>query len=130
MTTSDHFVEGDDPEPFGIKDMSAKEAQDRISDFLKEEPALSAIPFGTPRSKLRLRHGGYDNRAAIEDFNTVLPLERLMDLSDGGFIGQIAENAYSFVGACAQRKLVNETSPQWVEIIKRDAVDAMILVPV
>jgi hypothetical protein len=130
MTTSGHFVEGDDPEPFGIRDMSAQEAQDRISDFLREEPALSAIPIETPRTKLRLRHGGYDNRAAIKDFNTVLPLDRLGALRDAGFIGQIAENAYSFVGACAQRKLVNETSPQWVEVIKRDGIDAMILVPV
>ena len=130
MTTSGHFVEGDDPEPFGIKDMGEKEAQDRISDFLKAEPELSVIPWDTPRDKLRLRHGGYDNRAAQEDYNTVLPIDRLKDLEKNGVIGETAENAYSFVGACAQRALISKFAPKWAEMLKEEGVDVMILVPV
>jgi hypothetical protein len=130
MTTSGHFVEGDDPEPFGVKDMDSKEAQARISEFLRIEPVLSVIPMNTPRDKLRLRHGGYDNRAALEDYNTVLPLDRLLEFEQEGLIGQAAENAYSFVGACAQKKLLNETGPRWAEMLKGDGVEAIILVPV
>jgi hypothetical protein len=43
LTTSGHFVEGDDPKPFGVEDMSQEEALKRISQFLKEEPVLSPI---------------------------------------------------------------------------------------
>lgn len=130
MTTSGHFIEGDDPEPFGVKDMGAKEAQDRISEFLKSEPILSTIPMDTPREKLRLRHGGYDNRAALEDYNTVLPLDRILELKQAGSIGQIAENTYSFVGACAQRRLVNQVAPRWADMLKGEGIEALILVPV
>jgi hypothetical protein len=130
MTTSGHFVAGDDPEPFGVKDMDAQEAQARISEFLRAEPQLSVIPMDTPREKLQLRHGGYDNRAALEDYNTVLPLDRLGELEQAGIIGQRAENAYSFVGACAQKALMNEVAPRWAEMLKGEGVEVMILVPV
>jgi hypothetical protein len=130
LTTSGHFVEGDDPEPFGVKDMGLEEAQKRISEFLKVEPVLSTIPLNTPRENIRLRHGGYDNRAALADFNSVLPLDRLEELQESGTIGQIMENAYSFVGACAQNPLINETAPKWAEMFKSQGVDGMILVPV
>jgi hypothetical protein len=49
LTTSGHFVEGDDPQPFGVTNMSQKEALMRISEFLKEEPPLSRIPIDTSR---------------------------------------------------------------------------------
>ena len=61
ITSSGHFVDGDDPQPFGIENMTQDEASERIDDFLKEEPTLSAIPFDTParkpaRAPRRLRH--------------------------------------------------------------------------
>jgi len=130
MTTSGHFIEGDDPEPLGVKGMDSKEAQARISEFLKAEPVLSVIPMNTPRENLHLRHGGYDNRAALEDYNTVLPLDRLEELQQDGFIGQTAKNAYSFVGACTQNKLRKEIAPQWADMLKGEGIEAMILVPV
>ena len=73
LTTSGHFVEGDDPQPFGVTDMSQKGALMRISEFIKEESSLSRIPIDTPREKLRLRHGRYDIRAVQLDLNTVFP---------------------------------------------------------
>ena len=35
FTSSGHFVDGDDPEPFGVKGMTQVEAMARIDDFLK-----------------------------------------------------------------------------------------------
>ena len=64
LTSSGHFVAGDDPQPFGAKNMTQNEAIERIGEYLKTEPTLSAIPTGTPQEKLRVRHGGYDIRAA------------------------------------------------------------------
>ena len=130
LTTSGHFVAGDDPEPFGVKEMSLEEAQSRISEFLKADPVLSVIPSDLSREKLRVRHGGYDLRAALDDYNVGLPIDRIGELQQGGLIGQALGNAYSFVGACAQRSLVNDIAPQWAEMLKAQGVDGMILVPV
>ena len=130
LTTSGHFVEGDDPEPFGVKEMNLEEAQARISDFLKADPVLSIIPTDISREKLRVRHGGYDIRAALDDYNVVLPIDRIGELQQDGLIGQTLGNAFSFVGACAQRSLVNDIAPQWAEMLKAQGVDGMILVPV
>jgi glycine/betaine/sarcosine/D-proline reductase family selenoprotein B len=130
LTTSGHFVEGDDPEPFGIKDLNQKQALARISDFLKIAPVLSEIPLDVPREKLRVRHGGYDIRAAAEDFNVVLPIDRLKELMRNGSIGHALEIAYSFVGACSQKLLANDIAPQWAEKLKSQSVDGMLLVPV
>ena len=44
--------------------MTQAEAESRVFDFLKEEPFLSEIHFDTDVSRLRVRHGGYDTRAA------------------------------------------------------------------
>lgn len=130
LTTSGHFVEGDDPQPFGVEDMNQAEAQSRISDFLKSKPVLSAIPVNITREKLRVRHGGYDIRAAQSDYNTVLPIDRMIELEKEGEIGKLMDNVYSFVGAAAQKLLINTSAPQWAQLLKNDGVEGMILVPV
>lgn len=130
LTSSGHFVAGDDPAPFGIQDMTQTEAIARIDDFLKEEPVLSVIPRETPVEQLRVRHGGYDIRSAQADPNVVFPLTHLRDFAQEGLIGELAANAYSFVGACAQTPLLKRTGPQWVKRLQAEAIDAVILVPV
>jgi D-proline reductase (dithiol) PrdB len=130
LTTSGHFVEGDDPEPFGEEGMSQVEAQSRISEFLKGEPGLSTIPVDTSKENLRVRHGGYDTRAAIADPNTVLPIDRMRELENEGVIGETMSPVYSFVGATAQKKLMRDFAPQWADDFKAEGVDGMILVPV
>ena len=130
LTTSGHFVEGDDPEPFGVQNMDQETAQARINDFLKGKPTLSSIPLPVPGEKLRVRHGGYDIRAAEMDRNTVLPIDRLVEFVGEGIIGGVLDNAYSFVGACSQKLLVKEVAPGWAEMLKKQGAEAMILVPV
>ena len=129
-TSSGHFVEGDDPEPFGIKNMTQEEAIRRVKDFLKEEPKLSSIPVNTPGERMRVRHCGYDIHGAEADPNVVLPLERLRELEKERIIGKLATAAYSFVGACSQKRLLKKTGPKWVNLFKEQKVDAAVLVPV
>jgi len=74
LTSSGHFVAGDDPEPFGIKNMTQTEAMARIDDFLKEEPVLLVIPRDTRPDQLRVRHGGYDIRSAQARSECEFPL--------------------------------------------------------
>lgn len=130
FTSSGHFVAGDDPEPFGVKEMTQVDAMARIDDFLREEPVLSVIPRDTPLEQLRVRHGGYDIRSAQADPNVSFPLALMRAFAQEGRIGELAANAYSFVGACAQTPLIKRTGPKWVERLQAEAIEAAVLVPV
>lgn len=130
IASSGHFVEDDDPQPFGVIDMTQEEATGRIVDFLKNEPVLSRIPADTPLEKLKVRHGGYDIRSAQVDPNVVFPLERLRELRDEGLIGELSPTAFSFVGATSQRKLLNRVGPEWVKIFQQSDMEGVILIPV
>ena len=130
LTATGHFVDGDDPEPFGVKNMTQEEAIERIDDFIRNEPTLSEIPLNTPIEKLRTRHGGYDVRGTQRDPNVAFPIERLVELKQDGLVGELAENAYSFVGACAQKSLENRVAPLWAQDLKQKGIDAVLLVPV
>lgn len=130
ISSSGHFVDGDDPEPFGLKNMTQQEATERIVGFLRAAPRLSSIPVDTPVEQLVVRHGGYDIRGAQSDPNVVLPLSILVDLTRQGIVGELAPAAYSFVGACSQSKLLRETGPRWATMLQEQRVDAAVLVPV
>jgi D-proline reductase (dithiol) PrdB len=130
LTSSGHFVAGTDPEPFGIENMTQTEAAERIGDFLQTEPQLSTIPITTLEENLRVRHGGYDVRGAQADPNVAFPYRRLLALEEQGLIGELAPDAYSFVGACAQMRLLNHVGPRWVNLLQQQQIDAALLVPV
>jgi len=130
FTSSGHFVEGDDPKPFGVENLTQQEAEVRINDFLKEEPQLSRIPLDTPEDKLRVRHGGYDIRGALADPNVNFPITRLKELRDEGHLNQLHSSAYSFVGACSQLRLLNHTAPMWARLLEEQRIEAVLLVPV
>ena len=129
LTSSGHFVNGDDPRPFGEENMTQFEAMTRIQEFLREAPTLSTIPMDTPPENLRVRHGGYDVNGAAADPNVVLPLAHLQTLAGEEVIGELAENAYSFVGATAQTPLLKRNAPQWAEMLKQQGIEGMLLVP-
>jgi len=129
LTSSGHFVDGEDPRPLGVEEMTQQEATARINEFLREAPRLSVIPSTTPSSSLRVRHGGYDIRAAVTDPNVVFPLDRLREFAAEGVIGELAPRAYSFVGAAAQAPLKRETAPGWAALLRGEGVDAVVLVP-
>lgn len=130
VTSSGHFVEGDDPEPFGVKDMTQADAEARIVDFLAAPPTLSQIPSHVDPSRLRVRHGGYPVDAVRQDHQVALPLGHLRALVEDATIGELAPNAYSFVGATSQVRLKKTTAPQWAEQLRDEGVDAVLLVPV
>ena len=130
ITSSGHFVAGDDPQPFGVTDMTQAEAEARIGEFLKTEPTLSSIPFDTPVKHLRVRHGGYPIQAALADPAVALPLEHLRTLEADGTIGHLLPSAYSFVGASSQVRLKKQSAPRWAERLQDEGADAVLLVPV
>ncbi len=129
LTSSGHFVAGDDPNPFGVEDMSQREAEDRISEFMRAAPFLSSIPRDTPAEQLVVRHGGYDTRAARRDHNVTFPRDGLVAAAQAGRIGELADTLYSFPGATAQGR-VKQQAPKWAEQIAADSIDVLLLVPV
>lgn len=129
IASSGHFVEGDDPAPFGVDGMTQDEAIERISDFMREAPGLSAIPIDTSANSLSVRHGGYDVRGASRDHEVALPLRTLCGMADDGVIDSVADPAFSFVGAASQGRLRNESLPEWSELIGETGSDALLLVP-
>jgi D-proline reductase (dithiol) PrdB len=129
LTTSGHFVHGDDPEPFGELEMTQQQAVSRISDFMHDTPVLSEIPATTVASDLVVRHGGYDIRSAERDPNVTFPIERLREAYDDGRVGGLAETFFSFPGATAQGRL-RKTLPSWVRLLHDQDIDLMLLVPV
>ena len=130
VTSSGHFVDDDDPKPFGVENMSQAEAEARIGEFLRAEPTLSTIPIDTPPDRLRVRHGGYPTGAASLDHNVALPTKALRQLASSGIIGEVAPLAYSFVGATSQIRLRDSVAPLWAAMLQADAIDAVLLVPV
>lgn len=130
ITSTGHFVEGEDPQPLGVENMTQDEAVKRIGEFIKVEPDLSAIPVNIPHDQLRVRHGGYDIRGVQADPNLAFPIDRLRELKSEGIIGELLPNAYSFVGATSQLRLLNEAGPKWVEMLNAQDVEAALLVPV
>jgi len=129
ITSSGHFALGDDPEPFGEKNMTQQEAHDRIGEFLREAAVLSAIPRDTPGSELVVRHGGYDTRSALRDSNVTFPRDRLVEFEESGRIGELAATLYSFPGATAQGR-VKRSAKEWAAQLATDEVDVLLLVPV
>jgi len=129
LTSSGHFVEGDDPEPFGVKGMTQQEAIARIGEFVRETPQLSTIPMNTIAEQLRVRHGGYDIAGAVMDANVAFPWQRLQEMVELRFLGSTLNNAYSFVGACAQGLLKQQLENNWGPMLLKEAPDALLLVP-
>jgi hypothetical protein len=129
VTSSGHYVNGCDPSPFGMTDMTQEQAIERVDDFLRSVPELTTIPRDTPDSSLRVRHPGYDVRSASRDPGVAFPRSALIDAEQDGRIGRLADELYSFVGACAQGRIRNE-APRWVERWKQAGIEALFLVPV
>ena len=130
LTSSGHFMAGDDPEPLGVAGMSQQEAEDRISEFLRATPDLSVVNRDRPGEDLRVRHGGYDISSVAKDHNVALPRDRMLEAAADGRIGEVSARLYSFTGATAQGRLRKQAAPEWVSQLQRDAVDAVLLVPV
>jgi hypothetical protein len=130
LTSSGHYAVGDDPRPLGVDSMSQEQAEERIGDFLKEAPVLSEVPVTAGRDELQVRHGGYDVRGSLADHNVSFPIDRLRELESDGVVGGLHDSAYSFVGACAQGRLIKEIGPQWADRLVEGGSDVALLVPV
>ncbi len=126
VTAGGVYVEGDDP--MGADGPTQAEVTTQVGEFLRGEPSLSTIPSDTPRDGLRVRHPGYDVRAARRDYNAVFPIDRLLEVAAEGLIGGVADEHYAFVGATSQLRLRNDAVPTWAARLRAEPIDAVLLV--
>ena len=130
LTTTGHFVEGEDPNPFGIENLTQEQAAKMNAEFGRANPELSEIPTTTPREQTCVRHGGYDIRATAADRNVSLPIDRLNEFAKDGIIGEFVSPAFSFVGLASQLRLKKQRAPEWAEQVKAAGADAAVLIPI
>ncbi|MGE0768480.1 MAG: glycine/sarcosine/betaine reductase selenoprotein B family protein [Hyphomicrobiaceae bacterium] len=89
------------------------------------------IPGDVAAADLVMSHisTNFDRTGFQEDHNVVLPIDRLNELAAAGEIGSVASIHYSFMGATHPDKL-EQTARRLASLLKQDAVDAVLLVPV
>jgi hypothetical protein len=58
------------------------------------------------------------------------PIAALRELEAEGIIGSLHHDAFSFTGATAQKRIINESGPEWAQILSDEGVEAVLLVPV
>jgi D-proline reductase (dithiol) PrdA len=79
---------------------------------LTSDSSFRIIPGDASTADLTVSHGGYDNSDALEDINSMFPLDPLRKLVEEGFIAAIAPRHIGFMGGGGDLKtLASETGP-------------------
>lgn len=89
------------------------------------------IPADVDANRLVMSHASinYDRSGFQRDVNVIFPIDRLRELADDGVIGSVADFHYSFMGAIDPVTL-EPAAAQLAGLLKKDAVDAVLLTPV
>lgn len=89
------------------------------------------IPAKVAASDLVISHvsTNFDRSGFQQDWNVMFPLDRLTGLADEGLIGSVAGFHYSFMGATDPQQM-ESAARNLASILKKDAVNAVLLVPV
>ncbi|MCZ6710327.1 MAG: glycine/sarcosine/betaine reductase selenoprotein B family protein [Gammaproteobacteria bacterium] len=97
----------------------------------KDDISFRVIPTRTPGKHLRVTHFAYDLADARQDPNVVFPIQTLRDLARCNRIGELADDAYTFMGGIYSARKVRDTlAPALADRMQKDKVDVVILVPV
>ncbi len=89
------------------------------------------ISGDTKASDLVMSHQSvnFDRIGFQEDYNVAFPIDRLNELARRKVIGSVADLHYSFMGATQIREL-DTKAREVAGLLKRDAVDAVLLTPI
>lgn len=89
------------------------------------------IPADTRARDLVMSHlsSNFDRTGFQQDANVAFPIDRLKELAADGVIGSVADFHYAFMGATRLPGL-EPKARQVAGLLKRDAVDAVLLTPV
>ncbi|GAA6123866.1 D-proline reductase (dithiol) protein PrdB [Bifidobacterium psychraerophilum] len=85
------------------------------------------IPSDVPSEKLMVTHGGFDNSDINKDVNAMLPIDRLRELRDEGYIGALADTFFGFMGGGGNvEKFHDETGPEIARKLKDEGADIVL----
>ena len=106
------------------------EGQEPFDPWAVNDLSYRKIPIETPFEQLKLHHNYFDHRDAVKDLNCVFPAHRLQELAQSGFIGSIAPQAITLgMGRLYKRTaLQKQTTPEIIELIRKQNADAVLLV--
>jgi D-proline reductase (dithiol) PrdB len=94
------------------------------------DPTYRILPRTATENDVKLYHLHIHPRVAEQDLNTVLPLQRLLELENRGKIGRSAANHYSFMGYILEPQvLLEESTPAMIRHMQRHEIDVVVLVP-
>ena len=94
------------------------------------DPSYHILPRTATAGDVALYHLHIHPRVVEQDLNTLLPLQRLLELEVGGEIGRSAAHHYSFMGYVLEpQTLLAESTPAMIQHMKQDGVNAVILIP-
>jgi len=119
----------DDQDPYYPAELTYEQAVRDVRKATERFPSLRVIPAATPEERLRVGHVAYDIRAAQKDINVIFPLTRFRELAQEGVIGALAQRNYSYHGLTNIPRLMQESAPQWAQMLEDDGVDAVFLTP-
>ncbi len=95
------------------------------------DPTYRRIPREVRQEQIRASHLHINNRDLLADVNTVLPLQRFLELEWEGTIGSLAPTSYSFMGyQMDTREWRERYAPEVAALLRDEAVDAVLLTPV
>ncbi len=94
------------------------------------DPSFREIPKSVRQEDLGIAHSHYDHSLALEDINTIFPIERLIELERDGIVGTVAERHYSFSYVNNVVPLISQHIPEVISRLRDDGVGTVFLVPV
>jgi D-proline reductase (dithiol) PrdB len=95
------------------------------------DPSFRVLPRETRTGDATSWHMHIDTSVPERDLDSVMPLARLAELEDEGFVGSSAPSHYSFMGYILEEKeLLERTAPAMIRQMKAEDVDVVLLVPV
>ena len=89
------------------------------------------IPGDIKATDLMMTHvsTNFDHTGFQQDWNVLFPIDRLHEFARDGIIGSVADFHYSYMGATDPLQMEQETR-NLAAILKKDNVDALLLLPV
>lgn len=88
------------------------------------------LPREAPVSDLSFEHPSPIRGFAVEDLNVAYPRDRLVELEEEGFIGELAPQAISMLGSITTyTELAEQSVPGIVHTFREQEVDLVLLIP-
>jgi D-proline reductase (dithiol) PrdB len=95
------------------------------------DPSYRVLPRTVRSGEIRVCHLHINPTFAEQDLNTVLPAERLVELTELREIGAVAPSHYSYMGYTLRpERLLQESLPGIVQQLREEHVHVVVLVPV